>query len=306
METVSLIVPCFNEEDALPVFYAEAARVLDTMDCEAELLFVDDGSTDRTLQLLRELAGKDLRVKYISLSRNFGKEAAMYAGFCNFRGDYVAVMDADLQDPPALLPEMLRILRGGEYDSVATCRKTRSGEPPIRSWFARRFYHLINSVSDAEIVDGARDFRLMKRTMARTIAEMTEHDRFSKGIYGWIGFKTCWLSYENVGRVAGKTKWNFFKLFRYAVNGILDFSEVPLKLALWFGMLTAFVSFAAGIVCLCAAAEGTALLACLIGFLGGIQLMGLGLIGLYLGKVYNDVRRRPHYITAETNLSPRV
>jgi len=303
METLSLIIPCRNEEEALPAFYEELNRVLSQMDCSAELLFVEDGSQDRTLPFLAELAEKDSRVKYLSLSRNFGKEAAMYAGFCNAKGDYVAVMDADLQDPPALLPEMLEILRSGEYDSVATRRKTRHGEPRLRSWFARRFYHLMNAISDSDIADGARDYRLMKREMVQAIVAMPELDRFSKGIYGWIGFRTCWLAFDNVERVAGKTKWSFFGLFRYALDGIVDFSQVPLKLALWFGMLTAFLSFVAGIICLCNASESTALLACLIGFLGGIQLMGLGLIGVYLNKVYTDVRRRPHYIISQTNLT---
>ena len=209
---LSLIIPCFNEQECLNAFYNEAIKVVKDLDCEYEMLFVDDGSTDSTLTLLKELASKDKGVIYLSFSRNFGKEAAMYAGFSNATGDYVAVMDADLQDPPILLKEMVEILNGGEYDSVATRRVTRKGEPPIRSWFAKHFYKFINKVSDADIVDGARDFRLMKKEMVDAILAMSENGRFSKGIFGWIGFRTYWLPYENVERVAGNTKWNFTSL----------------------------------------------------------------------------------------------
>ena len=226
---ISIIVPCFNEEEALPVFYKEITRVLLSMSCSYELLFIDDGSKDNTLNELKNFARKDPHVFYDSFSRNFGKEAAMYAGFVNSSGEYAAVMDADMQDPPSLLPKMLEILQNSDYDSVATRRATRSGEPPVRSWFARRFYKLINRISDADIVDGARDFRLMKRKMVDAIAAMGEYNRFSKGIFGWIGFKTYWLSYDNVERVAGQSKWNFWKLFRYAVDGVINFSQAPLK-----------------------------------------------------------------------------
>ena len=209
---LSLIVPCYNEQEALPIFYREVTAVLGTMDCDYELLFVDDGSSDGTLPLLTELAGQDGHVVYLSFSRNFGKESAMYAGLCNARGDYVAVMDADMQDPPSLLPEMLEKLRSGDWDCAAARRVSRAGEPAVRSWFAKRFYGLIDRISDAEIVDGARDFRLMTREMADAVVSMSEYNRFSKGIFGWVGFRTCWLPYENVERAAGQTKWSFWAL----------------------------------------------------------------------------------------------
>jgi glucosyltransferase len=237
MKKISIIVPCYNEEAALPLFYPVAHEVLEKLPDDYELIFVNDGSKDKTLEILRDFAAKDPHVFYISFSRNFGKEAAMYAGFVNASGDYVAVMDADLQDPPALLPEMIKILDSGEYDSVATRREDRKGEPPVRSWFARKFYQIINKISDADVVDGARDFRLMKRDMVDAIVEMSEYNRFSKGIFGWVGFKTYWLPYENVERVAGESKWNFWKLFKYAIDGIINFSLVPLNLSSWMGFL---------------------------------------------------------------------
>ena len=220
---VALIVPCYNEQEALPIFYEEVMKVVTTMNCQYELIFVNDGSKDNTLSILKNFAAKDENVTYISFSRNFGKEAAMYAGFSNADADYVAVMDADMQDPPALLPQMVKILETEDYDSVATRRVSRDGEPPIRSWFARKFYQLINKISDADIVDGARDFRLMKREMVDAIVAMGEYNRFSKGIFGWIGFKTYWLPFKNVERVAGETKWNFWKLFKYAMMELLIF-----------------------------------------------------------------------------------
>ncbi len=240
---LSVIVPCYNEEEALPLFYEEAVRVLRSIDMDYELLFINDGSTDGTLNILRDL-GKNEHVFYLSFSRNFGKEAAMYAGFCNAKGDYVTIMDADLQDPPALLPQMLDIIQSGEYDSVATRRVDRKGEPPIRSWFARQFYKIINRISDADIVDGARDYRLMKRTMVDAIISMSEYNRFSKGIFGWIGFRTYWLPYENIDRVAGESKWSFWKLFKYALNGIINFSQAPLVISSLLGILITVVSFA--------------------------------------------------------------
>lgn len=228
---ISLIIPCYNEQDALPIFHSETTKVMRDMGCEYELLFINDGSKDETLSILKALAEKDRHVSYLSFSRNFGKEAAMYAGFCNAHGDYIAIMDADMQDPPELLPEMMEILKTGEYDSVATRRISRKGEPPIRSFFARKFYQIINTISDSDIVDGARDFRLMKKEMADAIVSMSEYNRFSKGIFGWIGFRTYWLPYENVERVAGETKWSFWKLFKYAIDGIINFSQAPLSLA---------------------------------------------------------------------------
>ena len=304
---LSLIVPCYNEQEALPVFYRETAKVLASMDCDCELLLINDGSRDNTLAVMKELAAADPRVLYFSFSRNFGKEAAMYAGFCNARGDYIAVMDADLQDPPSLLPEMVRILQSGEYDSVATRRADRAGEPPVRSWFARRFYSLINRISDADIVDGARDFRLMTREMKDAILSMSEYNRFSKGIFGWVGFKTCWLPFENVERVAGQTKWSFWGLMKYAIDGIISFSQAPLDIASWFGFLMTGIAFLMLIFIVVRRlifgdpVAGWASTICVIIFIGGLQLFCLGIMGQYLAKTYMEVKNRPHYIISETN-----
>jgi len=305
---ISIIVPCYNEQEALPIFYSEVTKVLQGMDHEYELIFVNDGSKDSTLQILRELGTEDIHVRYLSFSRNFGKEAAMYAGFCHAHGDFVAVMDADMQDPPALLPEMMMILESGEYDSVATRRVSRKGEPPIRSWFARRFYELINRISDADIVDGARDFRLMKRDMVDAIVSMSEYNRFSKGIFGWIGYKTYWMEYENVERVAGETKWNFWKLFKYAIDGIINFSQVPLSIASWFGLGMTAVAFLMTVFVFVRKlmfgdpVAGWASMVCIIIFIGGIQLFCLGIMGQYIAKTYMETKKRPHYILAETNI----
>lgn len=304
---ISLIVPCYNEQEALPIFYNETVGVLKNIKCEYELILVNDGSKDNTLNVMRDLAEKDSCVTYISFSRNFGKEAAMYAGFCNAKGDYVAVIDADMQDPPSLLPQMLEILQSGEYDSVATRRVSRVGEPKIRSWFARMFYKIINKISDADIVDGARDFRLMKREMADAIVSMGELNRFSKGIYGWIGFKTYWLPYENVERVAGETKWNFWKLFKYSIDGIVNFSQAPLSIASWFGIVMTVISFLALVFIVVRqlifgdSVAGWASTACIIIFVGGIQLFCLGIMGQYIAKMYMESKKRPHYIVSETN-----
>ena len=262
---------------------------------------------DETLTILKGFAEKNEHVTYLSLSRNFGKEAAMYAGFCNASGDYVAVMDADMQDPPALLPKMVKMLETGEYDSVATSRVNREGEPPIRSWFARRFYKLINRISDADIVDGARDFRLMKREMVDAIVAMSEYNRFSKGIFGWIGFKTYWLPYQNVERVAGETKWNFWKLLKYAFDGIINFSEVPLSIASWSGIGMACVAAIMLVIiiirrlCFGDPVAGWASTMCVIVFIGAIQLFCIGIMGQYLAKTYNETKKRPHYIISESN-----
>ena len=307
MSMISIIVPCFNEEESLPLFYREAGSVLESLDTDYELLFVNDGSSDGTLSIMQGLAEKDPHVRYISFARNFGKESAMYAGFSNVRGDYVAVMDADLQDPPSLLPEMLKILESGEYDSVATRRVDRKGEPPVRSWFARRFYRLINRYSDADIVDGARDFRLMRREMAEAIVAMPEYNRFSKGIYGWIGFRTYWMPYENIERVAGKTKWSFWKLFKYAIDGIISFTQAPLSIASFFGFFMTFCSFLALIFIIVRKlvfgdpVAGWASTICVIIFIGGIQLCVLGIIGQYIAKMYLETKNRPHYIIAESS-----
>lgn len=305
--TLSLVVPCYNEEESLPFFWRETTRVLGEIGCSYELLFIDDGSTDGTLRWLREQSERDSHVVYLSFSRNFGKEAAMYAGFCNAHGEYVAVMDADLQDPPSLLPTMLGLLQSGEYDSVATRRVSRKGEPPVRSWFARRFYAVVNRVSEADIVDGARDFRLMKREMVEAIVAMGERNRFSKGIFGWVGFRTYWLPYENVERVAGKTKWSFWSLARYAVDGIVNFSEAPLALASWLGIFATLCSLVALMFIVIRRlafgdpVAGWASIVCIIVFMGGIQLFCMGVMGQYLAKGYVEVKGRPHYIIAESN-----
>ena len=304
---ITLIVPCYNEQESLPIFYKEVTSVARRMGSDYELLFVDDGSKDRTLPILKELAAQDEHVTYFSFSRNFGKEAAMYAGFCNAKGDYVAVMDADMQDPPSLLPQMTAILESGEYDSVATRRTSRTGEPPIRSWFAKRFYRLVNRISDADIVDGARDFRLMRREMAEAIVSMGEYNRFSKGIFGWIGFRTYWMPYDNIERAAGETKWNFWKLFKYAIDGIISFSQAPLSIASWFGMVMTLLSFLFLFLIVIRKAvfgdpvAGWASTICVIVFIGGIQLFCLGIMGQYIAKAYLETKKRPHFIISETN-----
>ena len=304
---ISLIIPCYNEQESLPIFYREVTSVARRMESEYELLFVDDGSKDRTLPILKELAAQDEHVTYFSFSRNFGKEAAMYAGFCNAKGDYIAVMDADMQDPPSLLPQMTAILESGEYDSVATRRTSRTGEPPIRSWFAKRFYRLVNRISDADIVDGARDFRLMRREMAEAIVSMGEYNRFSKGIFGWIGFRTYWMPYDNIERAAGETKCNFWKLFKYAIDGIISFSQAPLSIASWFGMVMTLLSFLFLFLIVIRKAvfgdpvAGWASTICVIVFIGGIQLFCLGIIGQYIAKAYLETKKRPHFIISETN-----
>lgn len=304
---LSIIVPCYNEEAAIPIFHKETTTVMKTIHYQYELVFVNDGSNDNTLSILKQLSTHDSHVKYISFSRNFGKEAAMYAGFCNADGDYVAVMDADMQDPPSLLPEMIQHLESGEYDSVATRRVTREGEPRIRSWFARQFYKLINHISEADIVDGARDFRLMKREMVDAIVSMSENNRFSKGIFGWIGFRTYWLPYKNVERVAGETKWNFWKLFKYAISGIVNFSEVPLSMASYFGFFMTFIDviFIIFIIvrklCFGDPVSGWASTACIIIFIGAVQLFCMGVMGQYIAKTYTESKNRPHYIVAESN-----
>jgi len=305
---VSLIVPCYNEEESLPIFYHAVCTVAQSLpQHDIDLFLINDGSKDETLRIMREIAAADNRVRYISFSRNFGKEAAMFAGFCNAKGDYIAVMDADMQDPPSLLPQMLEILESGEYDSVATRRVTREGEPPIRSFFARMFYRIINRISDADIVDGARDFRLMRREMVDAIIAMCEYNRFSKGIFGWIGFRTKWLPYKNVERVAGETKWSFFKLFKYSIDGIVNFSQAPLSIASVFGLFLTMLSFLAIAFIVVRRlvfgdpVAGWASTVCIMLFMGGLQLLCMGIMGQYLAKTYLEVKRRPHYIIAETN-----
>lgn len=309
---ISIIVPCYNEEESLPLFYKEASKVLQGMQCSYELLLINDGSRDKTLEEMKKLAEQDPHVFYFSFSRNFGKEAAMYAGFSNAQGEYVAVMDADLQDPPSLLPKMLEILKTQDYDSVATRRKDRAGEPPVRSFFARRFYRLINRISDADIVDGARDFRLMKRDMVDAILAMGEYNRFSKGIFGWVGFRTYWMAYDNIERVAGQTKWSFWKLFKYAMDGIINFSQAPLTVMSVFGFIMTGLAFIFLIFIIVRRlifgdpVAGWASTICIIVFIGGIQTFCLGVIGQYIGKIYSEVKKRPHFIIEESNRKDAV
>lgn len=307
-ELISLVVPCYNEEQSLPYFWKETTAVMRQMDyLDFEVIFVDDGSRDKTLEILRALAASDSRVKYLSFSRNFGKEAAMYAGLEHAKGEYAAVMDADLQDPPALLAEMYRAVTQEGYDSAATRRVTRKGEPPIRSFFARMFYKIINKMADVEIVDGARDFRLMNRKFLNALLELKERNRFSKGLFGWVGFKTKWLEFENVERVAGETKWSFWKLFKYSIEGIVAFTTTPLTLASFMGFLLCMVALCSTVFIVVRKllfgdpVSGWASTASIITFIGGIQLFFMGIFGQYLAKAYTEIKNRPIYIVAESN-----
>lgn len=306
MALISVVVPCYNEEEALPYFLREIRQVAGEMPgCSFELLFVDDGSADGTLALLRGYAKEDPQVRYLSFSRNFGKEAAIYTGLRNAKGEYVVLMDADLQHPPSFLPEMYAGLQGGEYDCVAARRMDRRGEPPVRSFFARRFYKIINRISDTEIVDGACDFRMMTRRMVDAVVSLGEYNRFSKGIFGWVGFRTKWLPYENVERVAGETKWSFWKLLVYSLQGIVGFSTVPLAVSSVLGLLLCGVSFLLILYIIIKTllfgdpVGGWPSMACMVMFMGGIQLFCMGILGQYLAKTYLETKQRPIYIVAE-------
>ena len=307
MPKISIVVPCYNEEAALPLFYQEITRVAGEMDdVDFEVVFIDDGSKDNTLPELRRLAAADSRVRFVSFSRNFGKEAGMLAGLEAATGDFVALMDADLQDPPSLLPELYRAVTEEGYDCAATRRTTREGEPPIRSFFARMFYRIINKISDADIVDGVRDYRLMRRRVVDAILSMREYNRFSKGIFGWVGFKTKWVPFVNVERVAGETKWSFWKLFLYSLEGIVAFSTVPLALASVLGVLLCLAAFVFIVVVLVKTLAfgdpvgGWPSMMCVILFLGGVQLLCIGILGQYLSKTYLEAKRRPVYLVRET------
>ena len=307
MAKLSIVVPCYNEEAALPLFYQEVCRVAGEMaPVEFEFLFVDDGSRDGTLPLLRQLAAQDARVRFLSFSRNFGKEAGMLAGLQHAKGDFVALMDADLQDPPALLPELYRAVTEEGYDCAATCRTTRQGEPPIRSFFAKLFYKIINRISDADIVDGARDYRLMRRSVVDAILSLGEYNRFSKGIFGWVGFRTKWVPYENVERAAGETKWSFWKLLLYSLEGIVAFSTAPLAIASVLGALLCFGSAVAIVVVVCKTllfgdpVGGWPSMMCVLLFFSGVQLFCTGILGQYLAKTYLETKRRPVYLVRET------
>lgn len=299
---LSIIVPCYNEEGVTHLFYNEAIKHIKKCQCNYELLFVNDGSKDKTLNELVELKEKDEHVFIIDFSRNFGKEAAMLAGMKESTGDLVVIMDSDLQDPPYLLPEMVRCILEEGYDSVSTYRVDRKGEPPIRSFFARKFYQLINKMTEVEIVDGARDYRMMTRAMVDAIVAMPEYHRFSKGIFTWVGFKTKYLDFENVERVAGETKWSFWKLFKYAIEGIIAFTTFPLRLATICGCLMSFIGFlfmvfiAIKAILLGDPVAGYPSLIVIITLIGGIQLLVLGVMGEYLAKTYMETKKRPNYI----------
>lgn len=306
---LSLVVPAYNEEDSIPIFYEEVKRLDSQLkDIYVEYLFIDDGSRDNTLEVLRELNEKDSCVHYVSFSRNFGKEAAIYAGLENASGDYVAILDADLQDPPSLLPEMLRIVMEEDYECVGSRRVNRKGEPPIRSWFARQFYKIINKISSTDIVDGARDFQLMSRKVVNAILSMGEYNRFSKGIFGWVGFKKKWLEYENVERAAGETKWSFWSLFIYALDGIVAFSTAPLVISSIMGILfciAAFVFIVVIIVRTLVFGDPTAgwpSMICILLLVSGIQLLCIGILGQYMAKTYLETKRRPLYLVQEERL----
>ncbi len=308
MTKITVVIPCFNEEDALMIYYWEMEKIMEEMkDVAFELLFVDDGSRDRSLSIMKTLHEKDKRCRYLSFSRNFGKEAAIYAGLKNANGDYVAVMDVDLQDPPALLPKMYKILQEENFDNVATKRGDRTGEPRIRSFLSESFYKFINKISGTEIVEGARDYRLMKRKMVDAVLEMSEYNRFSKGIFEWVGFRTKWLEFDNVERSAGETKWSVGKLFRYSLEGITGFSVAPLSLAAVIGVLFCMLSFVMILVIIMRTViwgdpvAGWPSLVCIIFLVSGIQLFCTGIVGQYLSKTYLETKHRPIFILRESS-----
>ena len=306
-EKISVIVSCYNEEESIPLFYKEMNSVSKQMNhVDFEFMFVNDGSSDNTLNELKDLAHKDNRVRFISFSRNFGKEAAMYAGLENVTGDYITLMDADLQDPPSMLPVMYKYIKENDYDQVGTRRVTRKGEPPIRSFFARMFYKIINKMSKVEMVDGARDYRLMTRQVVDSILQLKEYNRYSKGLFSFVGFKTKWLEYENVQRVAGETKWSFWKLFKYAIEGIVAFTTAPLSMAAVLGVIICLIAFIGIIVIIVKTLAfgdptgGWPSMVCILLFVSGIQLLCMGIIGQYLAKTYLETKKRPIYIIKET------
>lgn len=303
---LTIIVPCYNEEEAIPHFYKAIKDIEPQLaSVDIEMLFIDDGSRDRTLEVCKELRVTDKRVRYVSFSRNFGKESGIYAGLKHSKGDYVVIMDVDLQDPPALLPEMLGYIESGEYQCVATRRVDRKGEPPIRSWFARKFYRIMNKISDADIVDGARDYQMMTRRVVNAILDMGEYNRFSKGIFGWVGFKRKWLEFENVERVAGETKWSFWKLFIYALDGIEAFSTAPLMLASILGTIMCIVAFVFILIIIVRTlvfgdpTSGWPSMVCIILLVSGVQMLCLGIQGQYMAKTYLETKNRPIYLVQE-------
>ncbi|KXT79405.1 glycosyltransferase family 2 protein [Streptococcus panodentis] len=308
--TISVIVPCYNEEESIPIFYEAMEKMNHQLREDLEYIFINDGSKDRTLAVLRQLSKQDRKVHYLSFSRNFGKEAALYAGLQHAAGDFVTVMDVDLQDPPELLAEMKAMLdMNPELDCVGTRRTTREGEPPIRSFFANLFYKLINKISQVEMVDGARDFRLMRRPMVDAILEVSEYNRFSKGIFAWVGFKTEYLEYKNVERVAGETSWNFWQLFNYSLEGIINFSDAPLNIAFLGGILSWILAFILMMVIIVRTlvfgdpTSGWPSLMTVILFIGGFQLLTIGILGKYIGKIFMETKHRPVYVIKEKSKS---
>lgn len=306
---ISVVVPCYNEQGALPFYYDKMKEVMALMpELSFEIIIVDDGSTDGTLETAKQLAKSDDRIRYISFSRNFGKEAAMYAGLKNASGKYTAIMDADLQDPPEMLPKMYRVITEEGYDAVGTRRVTRKGEPPVRSFFARKFYKIMSRISKANMVDGARDYRLMNRKYVDALLSLGEYNRFSKGLFGWVGFKVKWLEFENVNRIAGETKWSFGQLFLYSLDGIVAFSNVPLYMASIAGIGSFIAAIAAMIFIIVRRlvfgdpVAGWASTVVIILFIGGIQLLSIGILGLYLSKLYLEAKNRPIYLLDETNI----
>ncbi|MFQ8704810.1 MAG: glycosyltransferase family 2 protein [Thomasclavelia sp.] len=309
MEKISIIVPCYNEQETLPIFYNEVSKVMAEMNnYEFEIIGIDDGSKDRTLEILKELASKSHTFKYISFSRNFGKEAAIYAGLKKSSGDYIVMMDADLQDPPTLLPQLMKAIIEEGYDSAATRRVSRKGEPIIRSLFARLFYKIMNKISSSEIVDGARDYRLMTRQFVNSILELSEYNRFSKGLFGWVGYKTKWIEYENIERIAGETKWSFWSLLIYSIEGIVAFSTAPLAIAAIVGLLFCLLAFLFIVIIIVRTlvfgdpVSGWPSMVCIILAMGGIQLLCVGILGEYQAKTYLETKNRPIYICKESNI----
>lgn len=307
MDKLSIIVPCYNEQKTVPIFFKKVEQVLKKLDVKSEYWFIDDGSSDKTLDQIHSINDRfPDRVHFISFSRNFGKESALYAGLNTADGDFIVVMDVDLQDPPTLLPKMYEYLKSGEYDCVGTRRDNRNGEPPIRSILANVFYALINKISSTNIVNGARDFRMMTRQMVDAVVSMSEYNRFSKGIFSWVGFRTKYIEYNNVERSAGETSWSIWKLFKYSLDGITDFSEIPLSIASWTGVMSFFVAVIGLIFIVIRAitvpgssVSGWSSLVCIVLFIGGVELLCLGIVGKYIGKIYLQSKKRPIYIVRE-------
>lgn len=312
MGVLSIVIPCHNEELTIPLFYREILGIESRLQAELELIFVDDGSGDGTLEVIKGLAAEDFRVKYLSFSRNFGKEAAVYAGLKQTVGDFTAVMDADLQDPPAMLPPMLKAVREEGYDAAAARRADRKGEPPVRSFFARNFYRIFARVSAVELVDGARDYRVMTRQFTDAVLELKEYNRFSKGMFGWVGFKTKWFDYQHIDRAAGKSQWSFWKLFLYSIEGIVSFSTAPLAAALALGLIFCVISMGGILVCGCQTVFNVAgyaspgalwqLAFWLILLVSGLQLFSIGIVGIYLAKSYLEIKGRPIFLCRESNI----